>query len=159
MSLSKILVVDDHEPFRRLICSMLEQQSEAQTVEQVSDGLEAVQIAEKFQPDLVLLDIGLPRLNGIKAAPRLRQLVPNAKILFVSQESSGDVVRAALDLGGVGYVHKSSVHDDLVPAIEAVLAGKQFVSSHLEVWESKKNETSVANFGTRSSSASTTEIL
>lgn len=148
MRLYKLLVVDDHELFRRLICSILEQWDEARTIEQASDGLEAVQIAEKSQPDLVLLDIGLPKLNGIKAAPHIPQLAPLAKILFVSQESSGDVVRAALGLRAMGYVHKSRVYDELLPALEAALAGEQFVSSHLEAWRSNEPGSSEATFGT-----------
>jgi DNA-binding NarL/FixJ family response regulator len=76
-----------------------------------------------------LLDIGLPRLNGIEAARQIRKLAPNSKILFLSQESSADVVREALSFGAMGYVVKADAGNELLPAVEAVRQGKQFVSS------------------------------
>jgi DNA-binding NarL/FixJ family response regulator len=136
----RILVVEDHEPFARLICSMLEQMSDLQVVGQASDGLQAVQIAEELQPDLIVLDIGLPTLNGMEVARQLRKLAPETKVLFLSQESSSDVVLDALKLGALGYVHKLRAQNELLPAIEAVLGGKQFVSSNLKDWESTDSE-------------------
>jgi DNA-binding NarL/FixJ family response regulator len=103
----RALVVDDYEPFRRFICSTLRKRPELRIVGEVSDGLEAVQRAEELQPDLIVLDIGLPSLNGIEAARRIRKLSPKSKILFVSQESSADVVQEALSLGALGYVVKA----------------------------------------------------
>src|SRR5204862_4944745 len=91
----RIIVVDDYEPFRRFVCSMLEQRPELRVVGEASDGLEAVQKAEELQPDLILLDIGLPALNGMEAARRIRKLAPHSKILFVSMESSPEVVQEA----------------------------------------------------------------
>ena len=102
MSSVRVLVVDDYEPFRRFVCSTLEQRPELQIVGEASDGLEAVQKAEELQPDLIVLDIGLPTLNGIEAARRIRKLSPESKILFVSQESSADVVQEALRFGRTG---------------------------------------------------------
>jgi DNA-binding NarL/FixJ family response regulator len=132
----KVLVVDDFEPFRRLLYSTLEKRAGFQVIDQASDGLEAVQKAEELQPDLILLDIGLPKLNGIEAAKRIRKVAPHSIILFLSQESSSDMVRETLRLGAMGYVHKSRTQSDLLPALEAVLAGKRFVSSDLVGWES-----------------------
>jgi len=126
-----ILIVDDFEPFRRYACSMLKGRPEFRVVSQASDGLEAVQKAEEQQPDLILLDIGLPILNGMMVARRVRKLAPASKILFVSQESSPIVVREALGLGARGYVYKQRAHSDLLPAIKAVLGGAQFVSKSL----------------------------
>jgi DNA-binding NarL/FixJ family response regulator len=128
---SRILVVEDYEPVRRFICSTLRKRPEFQIVEEVTDGLEAVQKAEELQPDLIMLDIGLPSLNGIDAARRIRKLFPKIKILFVSQESSADVVQEALALGALGYVVKAHAGSELLPAVEAVLQGRQFVSSGL----------------------------
>jgi DNA-binding NarL/FixJ family response regulator len=128
---SRVLVVEDFEPFRRLICLMLGKRPEFQIVEEVTDGLEAVQKAEELQPDLIMLDIGLPSLNGIDAARRIRKLSPKSKILFVSQESSADVVQEALALGALGYVVKVHAGSELLAAVEAVLQGRQFVSSGL----------------------------
>jgi len=126
-----ILVVEDFEPFRQLICIELRNWSQHAIVDETADGLESVGRARELQPDLVLIDIGLPRLNGLEAAKQIRRLVPDARLVFVSQESSVEIVREAFRLGAAGYVHKSDVHLDLVPAIEAVLAGKQFVSGGL----------------------------
>jgi DNA-binding NarL/FixJ family response regulator len=127
----KALVVDDFEAFRLFVCSALQQMSGFLVIDEASDGLEAVEKAEKLQPDLVVLDIGLPKLNGIEVAKRLRQLAPRASILFLSQEPSSDVIQEALRLGALGYVHKSRAGSELLPAIEAVLGGKRYVSRGL----------------------------
>jgi DNA-binding NarL/FixJ family response regulator len=129
MSSVRVLVVEDFEPFRRFVCSRVGDSSELQVICEVSDGLEAVQKAEELQPDLILLDIGLPNLNGIEAARRIRKLSPQSKILFVSQESSADVIEEALSLGAMGYVIKAQSGSELLVAMEAVREGRQFVSS------------------------------
>jgi DNA-binding NarL/FixJ family response regulator len=131
MSSVRVLVVEDFEPFRRFVCSMMGDGSELQLICEVSDGLEAVQKAEELQPDLILLDIGLPTLNGIEVARRIRKLSPQSKILFVSQESSADVIEEALSLGVMGYVIKTDAGSELLAAMEAVRQGRQFVSSGL----------------------------
>ncbi len=125
----RVLVVEDFEPFRRFICSTLERKRDLEVICEVSDGLIAVQKAEELQPDLILLDIGLPTVNGMEAARQIRKVVPEAKILFVSQESSPDVVQEALSLGARGYIVKTSAGSDLSSAVDAVLLEKQFVSS------------------------------
>jgi DNA-binding NarL/FixJ family response regulator len=125
---ARILVVDDYEPFRRYFCATLEQRHEFQVIGEASDGLEAVQRAQELQPDLVLLDVGLPNINGLEAAAEIRRLAPMTKILFVTQEFTFDLVEAGLRLGASGYVHKLRVQTDLLSAIESVLRGKYFVS-------------------------------
>jgi DNA-binding NarL/FixJ family response regulator len=131
MSLVRILVVDDFEPWRRFVFSMLRKRPELQVICEASDGLQAVRKAEELLPDLILLDIGLPRLNGIEAARRIRKVAPKSKILFLSQESSPDVAQAALSLGASGYVIKTHAGSELLPAVEAVIQGNQFVSAGL----------------------------
>jgi DNA-binding NarL/FixJ family response regulator len=92
------------------------------------DGFEAVRKAAELQPDLILLDIGLPFLNGIEAARQIRKLAPESKIIFVTQESSADVVEEALSSGAMGYVVKAEAASELLAAVEAVCQGRQFVS-------------------------------
>jgi DNA-binding NarL/FixJ family response regulator len=127
----RVLVVEDHEPFRRFVRSTLATRIEYQVICEVSDGLEAVQKAEELQPDLIVLDIGLPSLNGVEAARRIRKLSPKSKILFVSQESSADVVQEALRLGAMGYVAKAQAGIELLAAVEAVCQGRLFVGAGL----------------------------
>jgi DNA-binding NarL/FixJ family response regulator len=127
--LIRALVVDDYEPFRRFACSVLGRMPELQVVGEASNGLEAVQKAEELQPHLILLDIGLPALNGIEAAHRIATLLPDAAILFVSQNNDADVVAAALSNGAKGYVLKLDANRELLPAVEAVLRGKHFAST------------------------------
>lgn len=124
----KILVVDDLPEFRRLICSVLSPKI-AIHVAEASNGLEAVQKAAALQPDLIVLDISLPILNGLEVAKRVRNLVPAAKILFCSVESDTELVKQALSLGE-GYIYKPRLRNDLLPAIEAVFRGEQFVSAN-----------------------------
>ncbi len=131
MTLVRVLVVEDYEPFRRFVRSTLEKKPEMQIVAEVSDGLEALQKSEELQPDLILLDIGLPTLNGIEAARRIRKLAPESKIIFLSQESSADVVQEALSSGAWGYVVKAHAGSDLLAAVDAVCQGRQFVGSGL----------------------------
>jgi DNA-binding NarL/FixJ family response regulator len=124
----RVLVVEDNEPFQRFICSMLETSPELQIIGRVSDGLDAVQKAEELQPDLIVIDIGLPNLSGIEAARRIRKLSPESKILFLTQESSADVVEEALSFGSLGYVVKTNAGNELLAAVEAVRGGREFVS-------------------------------
>jgi len=127
-----VLVVDDYEPFRRFECATLGQKPDLQVIGEASDGLEAVQEAEELQPDLILLDLGLPTLNGFEAAGQIRKLVPEAKIIFLTQETSQDVAHEALSLGALGYVVKAHAGSELLAAVDAVCKGRQFVSSGLE---------------------------
>lgn len=124
-------MVDDYEPWRRFVSTTLQKQPELHIVGEVTDGFEAVQKAQQLQPDLILLDIGLPTLNGIEVARRIRQLSPKSKILFLSENRSWDIAEEALSTGAGGYVVKSDAVGELLPAVEAVLQGKRFVSASL----------------------------
>jgi DNA-binding NarL/FixJ family response regulator len=127
----RILVVDDYEPWRHFVWTTLQNQPELRVIGEAWDGLEAVQKAQQLKPDLILLDIGLPALNGIEAAGRIREVSPKSRILFVSENRSWDIVEEALRTGGGGYIVKSEAASDLLPAVRAVLRGKRFVSASL----------------------------
>jgi len=131
MSSIRVLVVEDFAPFAEFICSTLRKDFGLQIIGEVSDGLEAVRQAEELKPDLILLDIGLPTLSGIEAARQIRKLSPESKIVFLTQESSADVVHEAFSLGAWGYVVKIRAAIDLLAAVEAVREGRQFVSGGL----------------------------
>lgn len=128
-TLVRILVVDDFDPWRQQIRSILGVRSELCVVAQAKDGWEAVQKAKELKPDLILLDIGLPNLNGVEAAKRIRQVAPDAAIIFLTQTRDKDVVRAALGTGARGYVLKVDAGRELLTAVAEVLGGGDFVSS------------------------------
>jgi DNA-binding response OmpR family regulator len=124
----RVLVVDDFARWRDFVLEKLRENHNLRVIGVASDGLEAIQKAEELQPDLILLDIGLPSLNGIEVARQIRELSPKSKILFLSQESSTDVVQGALSTGAHGYVLKSEAGRELLDGVNAVLRGEQFVS-------------------------------
>jgi len=127
----RVLIVDDYEPFRRFMATTLQTNAQLRIVKEACDGAEAVQLTEELQPDLILLDIGLPILNGIEAARRIREVSPTSKIVFVTANRSPDIAEEALKTGARGYVVKSNAGSELLSAIEAVLCGKHFVSPAL----------------------------
>ena len=115
-----ILIVDDFEPWRNHIRSFLEQRPGFKIVGEAADGIEGVEKAAELQPDLILLDIGMPRLNGLEAAERIRKVSPRSKLLFVSVEKSAEVVEAALSVGAQAYIWKEEIASKLLPAIDAL---------------------------------------
>ena len=128
-AVARILIVEDFPAFRRFICSTLGKSLDLRVIAEVSDGLEAVQKAAELKPDLILLDIGLPIINGIEAARQIRKLSPESKIVFLSQETSAEVVGEALSTGAWGYVVKTNAASQLLAVVEAVVSGTRFVNS------------------------------
>jgi len=126
----KTLIAEDYLEFRQQLRGMLLEKTQYVVIGEVSDGLQAVRQAEELQPDLVLLDLSLPTLNGMEAGRRIRRLSPNSKIVFLSQETSPEIVREALRMGALGYVLKSEA-TELPAALETVMNGMRFVSSRL----------------------------
>jgi DNA-binding NarL/FixJ family response regulator len=129
----RVLVIEDFAPFFQVVRSTLAERTDVEVIGEVGDGLEGVQKAELLEPDLVLLDIGLPMLNGIEAARQIRKLAPESKIIFLSQESDCEVVQEALNAGAWGYVVKTRTATDLLAAVDAVLEDRQFVSFGLSI--------------------------
>jgi CheY-like chemotaxis protein len=129
LSRFRALIVEDHPGFRQVVCSMLGEIAELQIVGEAEDGLEAVHKAEELRPDLIVLDLELPKLNGMETARRIRKLSPNTRILMLSQESSPDVVETALRDGAKGYVVKMDAGSELLRAVKALLRGEQFLGA------------------------------
>jgi len=140
LSSIRILVADDYEGWRQQVRSLLQARPGMRVIAEASDGPEAIQKAEELKPDLVVLDIGLPTLNGIEAVRRIQELSPGSKIVFLSQNNDLDVVRAALSTGVLGYVLKTDARGELLPAVDAVLRGKQFVSSSIKGFTDSSEE-------------------
>jgi two-component system nitrate/nitrite response regulator NarL len=130
-SLVRVLVVDDVELWQTFVHMHLDKEPNLHVIGVATDGLDAVRKAEKLRPDLILLDISLPGLNGLEAARQIRKVAATSTILFLSGESDPDVVRHAFSAGGLGYVLKSDAARDLIAGIESVLFGRRFVSSSL----------------------------
>ena len=114
---------------------LLQGRSELQIVREVGDGIAAVKAAQLLKPDLILLDIGLPLLNGLEAAQQMRQLCPSSKIVFLSQDNSLDIMEKALEIGALGYVYKLYAMRELLYAIGAALRNEQFLSSAVKGYE------------------------
>lgn len=129
----RFLVADDFSPWRRFVSSLiLPKMPEWHIVCEVSDGIEAVTKAQELKPDIILMDIGLPGLNGIEAARQIGKIASDSKILFLSAFDSPEVVEEALNTGASGYVAKLDAASELMGAVEAIFQGKRFVSSRLK---------------------------
>jgi len=125
----RILIVDDSRNWRRAVCSILQEHLDFIVICESSDGLDAVRKSEELQPDLILLDIGLPQLNGLEAARQIRTVAPRSRILFVSSYDYPDLLSEALQIGALGFVVKSNVARDLLPAIRTVMRDEQFIGT------------------------------
>ena len=123
MNIYRMLVVDDFAPWRDKLRTLLESRSEWNVVGEASDGQQAIEKAAEIQPDIILLDIGIPALNGIEAAKIIHQKCPKSKILFVTQDGGSDIRDAAMQVGAVGYVRKTNVGSELLDAINTALSG------------------------------------
>ena len=123
----RILLVDDYDDWKQYVTSKLQNDLRYRVVGQAADGPAALEAAERLEPDLILLDVGLPGLNGIEVAQRLRASHPQTRILFLSANQSPEIARAAVDTGAHGYVVKQDAATELLPAIAAIADGRVFV--------------------------------
>ena len=122
----RVLIVDDTEQWREFLSTLVTHDAKMVVVGKAVDGFQSVQYAQQLEPDLILLDIGLPALNGIEAARQIARVSPESKVIFVTQQSDPDVREAALSTGARGFILKSRALEELLPAIETVLAGGIF---------------------------------
>ncbi len=136
----KVLLVDDHALVRRGFRRMLEDEPTFQVVGEASDGLEAVQIAEKLNPDVIVMDCALPQINGIEASRRILANRPETAILMLSMHSEDTLIRQALEAGAKGYVLKNAMDLDLVSAIKKVAEGKTVLDPQIARSGSLKGE-------------------
>lgn len=128
----KVLLVDDHALVRRGFRRMLEDEPTFEVVGEASDGLEAVESAERLAPQVIVMDCALPQINGIEAARRILQKRPATAILMLSMHSEDTLVRQALEAGAKGYVLKNAMDLDLVSAIKGVAEGKTVLDPQIE---------------------------
>lgn len=124
----RILLADDHQLMRRGVRLMLEREPDLTVVGEASDGREAVALAKSLKPEVVVMDIGMPNLNGIEAAHQLTQDHPELAIVMVSMHSDETYILRALNAGARGYLLKDSAEADLIKAVHAVAGGKSFFS-------------------------------
>ena len=125
MRRTTILIVDDYEPWRAMLRSQLTANSDFQVIAEAGNGFEAIEKTAHLHPDLIVLDIGMPLMNGLEAASRIRRVSPDCKVIFVTQEQDNDVRTAAIAAGAAGYVLKSNAATELAPAIYAALDNTQ----------------------------------
>jgi DNA-binding NarL/FixJ family response regulator len=128
MSGLRILLADDHTLLRHGLCKILEEQDDWKVIAQASNGREALKETMRLQPDVAILDIGMPQLNGIEATRQLVRRLPKLHVLILSMHADEAYVTQALQAGAKGYLLKDSADTDLIRAVQAVAAGKSFFS-------------------------------
>lgn len=138
-TVTQILVADDFLAWQQFVSVMLQGESDLQIISSARDGLEAVRKAKEIRPDLILMDLSLPVMNGIDATRQIRAHSPGTKVLFLSEHRDSDLIQTAFDVGACGYVLKSDSYSDLIAGIRAVLLGQLFVSRSLTNWRENPN--------------------
>ena len=127
----RVLVVDDHALVRRSVRSLLSQEPTLEVICQIANGEDAISKAHELQPDLILLDISLPGISGIEAAPQILRVSPNSRIIFLSQHDTVHMANEAMEAGGRGYVTKGEAALELLKAVRSVRRGNRFVSQRI----------------------------
>ena len=129
MAQAGVILADDHEEFLSLVKRLIE--TEFDVLQTLTNGQTVVDEVERFQPNLVVLDITMPGVNGLEAAQQLKAAGTNAKIIFLTVHKDHDYLRSAIAVGALGYVVKDRMASDLIPAMHSALAGRMFVSASL----------------------------
>jgi DNA-binding NarL/FixJ family response regulator len=124
----RILVVDDHPIVRHGLRTLLGGRPEWEIVDEAEDGIEAVEKADRLKPDVVVLDVSMPRMDGLEACRRIRKSVPKSEVLIVTQHDSPQMMREALSAGARGYIVKCDAARDLLAALEALSQHRPFIA-------------------------------
>lgn len=127
----KVLIADDHQLFREGLVNLLFSAPDIEVIAQAENGLEAIEMSKNLKPDVILLDIAMPKMNGIEAARELKKVMPNLKIITVSMHSDKQYVKGVLEAGVDGYLLKNCTYRQLTDAIKSVHAGKKFLSEDI----------------------------
>ena len=126
--------MDDFLPWHHFVQRTLESEADLKVIATAMNGFEAVHKAIELRPDVILMDVSIPGMNGLEATRQIRILCPASKILLLSEHRGSDLIEFAFEIGGFGYILKSDSDSDLLIGIRAVLRGQQFVSRSLTDW-------------------------
>lgn len=127
----RVLICDDQEDYRRAIRNFLECLAVVETVGEAENGMQAVEMAKALEPELIIMDIAMPELNGIDATNRIFAILPDTKVLGLSLYSNKFIIEKFLNAGGSGFILKEMLYDDLEPAIQSLFEGKSFLSPRI----------------------------
>jgi len=127
----EIIIADDHQLFREGLVNLLSQASEIEIVAQAEDGKDALRKAREFNPDIILMDIGMPEMNGVRATEILHKELPEIKVIALSMQSDKQYIKGMLEAGAYGYLFKNCTYDQLTEAIITVSTGKKYLSDKI----------------------------
>ena len=127
----RILITDDHQLFREGIVNLLSAAPEIEIVAQAENGLEAIEKAKKLKPDIVIMDLGMPGMNGVEATQILQKELPQIKVLALSMHSDKQYIKEVLEAGAYGYLFKNCTYDQLIEAVNTVSHGKKYLSDKI----------------------------
>lgn len=126
----RVLIVDDHAVLRRGVRAMLLDQPNCDLCGEAVDGNDAIEKAKQLEPDVIIMDISMPNMNGLDATREVRRILPQAEVVILSQHDSPAMVRLAVDAGARGYVVKSSISRDLMKALDSASRHESFFNNH-----------------------------
>lgn len=127
-----ILLVDDHSATREEIALMLERHNDFCVVGQADNGMQGLEKANELNPDIVLMDVMMPGMNGIRTTEAVLKSVPQTRVIALSNHTGVNLIKALLQAGATGYVRKDQAYEELIPAIQAVTRGEQYIGKHAD---------------------------
>jgi DNA-binding NarL/FixJ family response regulator len=136
-AISRVLIVEDFDAYRDVVRSLINRQPAFLVIGEAATGLEAVEKAQQLKPDVVLMDIGLPKMSGFEAARLMKALEPAPKIIFLTAQTDIDLMEEALMLGACGFISKAHAGSELLPALEAAVCDETFIGGSVGRFSSK----------------------